>query len=80
VTERPALRDLGTDHAVSCHFAEELVEPQRRAELISKAAAGSSARAVSDEEEVGPIELPPPDTGGIFDPAAPVGGDPTGHP
>ncbi len=79
-TERPPLRDLGPDHQVSCHFAEELVQVERREELIANAAAVSSARAVSDEEEIGPVELPPPDTGGIFDPAAPIGDDTPGHP
>ena len=79
-TERPPLRDLGPDHPVSCHFAEELVQVERREELIANAAAVSSARAVSDEEEIGPVELPPPDTGGIFDPAAPIGDDTPGHP
>ena len=73
-TERPPVRELKPGHGVSCHFAEELVEPARREQLIGAAAATSSARNVSDEEAVGPVTPPPADTGGIFDTGSAVGG------
>ena len=41
-------------HGVSCHFAEHLADPARRTQLISDAAATSSARNVAEDEEVGP--------------------------
>ncbi len=73
-TERPLLRSLpvaGTlasaDQQVACHYAEELVEPVRREQLIGAAAAVSSARVTTPDEEAGPSDLPPPDSGGIFD-------------
>jgi oligopeptide/dipeptide ABC transporter ATP-binding protein len=66
-TERPAVRELGPDQGVSCHFAEELMEPVRREQLIAAAAAASSGRAVGEEEAFGPSAPPPPDTGGVFD-------------
>jgi peptide/nickel transport system ATP-binding protein/oligopeptide transport system ATP-binding protein len=59
-TERPELRMLGTDHAVACHFAEELTEPVRREQLIATAAATTSGRTTPDEALV--VEpLPPPE-------------------
>lgn len=67
VTERPALRDVRQEHAVACHFAEHLVDAERRDQLIGAAAATSSARTVSDEEVVTPDERPPADEGGVFD-------------
>jgi peptide/nickel transport system ATP-binding protein/oligopeptide transport system ATP-binding protein len=66
-TERPPVRELAPGHGVSCHFAEELVDPVRREERITRAAGSSSARMVSDEEEIGPGGAPPEDHGGIFD-------------
>jgi peptide/nickel transport system ATP-binding protein/oligopeptide transport system ATP-binding protein len=65
--ERPPVRELTPGHGVSCHFAEELVDPVKREERITAAAGASSARAVSDEEEIGPGGAPPEDHGGIFD-------------
>ena len=79
-TERPALRSLpqvtpeGLQQEVACHYAEELAEPARRAELIARAAAASSALDVEPDQDVGPTDLPPPDRGGLFD----HGADPTG--
>ena len=67
VTERPELRDLRPGHGAACHFAEQLLEPERREQLIGRAAARSDARIVSDEEAVTPGGQPPSDAGGIFD-------------
>ena len=75
VTERPAVRDVRPAHGVACHFAEQLVDIERRDQLIGAAAAASNARTVSDEEVVTP-QQPPPDEGGVFDrPGADEGGD-----
>jgi peptide/nickel transport system ATP-binding protein len=57
-TERPELRPLRPDHAVACHFAEELTEPVRREQLIATAAAATSGRTTPDEALV--VEPPPP--------------------
>jgi peptide/nickel transport system ATP-binding protein/oligopeptide transport system ATP-binding protein len=59
-TERPELRVLRPDHAVACHFAEELTEPVRREQLIATAAAATSGRTTPDEELV--VEPMPPPT------------------
>jgi peptide/nickel transport system ATP-binding protein/oligopeptide transport system ATP-binding protein len=59
-TERPELRVLRPDHAVACHFAEELTEPVRREQLIVTAAAATSGRTTPDEELV--VEPMPPPT------------------
>jgi peptide/nickel transport system ATP-binding protein/oligopeptide transport system ATP-binding protein len=59
VTERPELRVLRPDHGVACHFAEELTEPVRRAQLISTAAAATSGRTTPDEELVVQPLAPP---------------------
>jgi peptide/nickel transport system ATP-binding protein len=72
-TERPALRDVRPGHGVACHFAEHLMDPERRDKLIGVAAATSDARAVSDEEAVTPGGAPAEDRGGVFD--RPGGGD-----
>ena len=73
-TERPALRRLplaagapASDQQVACHYAEELVEPQRRAQLIESAAAVSSARITTPDEDFGPGGRPREDHGGVFD-------------
>jgi peptide/nickel transport system ATP-binding protein/oligopeptide transport system ATP-binding protein len=66
-TERPAVRDVKPGHGVACHFAEQLVDIERRDQLISAAAAVSDARTVSDEEVVTPGPMPAPDEGGVFD-------------
>ncbi|HET7082868.1 MAG TPA: oligopeptide/dipeptide ABC transporter ATP-binding protein [Candidatus Limnocylindria bacterium] len=58
-TERPELRVLRPDHGVACHFAEELTEPVRREQLISKAAAATSGRTTPDEELVVEPLAPP---------------------
>ncbi len=43
VTERPELRPIGAGgHQVSCHYAEELLDPTARQRRIAAAAAGSS--------------------------------------
>ena len=74
-TERPALRELGAGHGVSCHFAEQLTDPVRRDQLVSEAAATSSARDVAEDEEVGPGGVPPSDPSIPFNPSIPLGGD-----
>jgi peptide/nickel transport system ATP-binding protein len=66
-TERPELRQLGEEHEVACHFAEELLPGEGRERHIAEAARTSSAFDVSDEEAAGPIAPPPVDTGGVFD-------------
>jgi oligopeptide/dipeptide ABC transporter ATP-binding protein len=67
-TERPELRVLGPDHGVACHFAEELIEPERRDRAIASAAAATSARSgggvvtapVHPPHVPGPEEAEPP--------------------
>jgi peptide/nickel transport system ATP-binding protein/oligopeptide transport system ATP-binding protein len=85
-TDRPLLRSLpqatptGVEQEVACHYAEELAEPARRQELIANAAARSSARDVSADDDFGPTEPPPVDTGGLFDrPGAPTGTEDQGR-
>jgi peptide/nickel transport system ATP-binding protein/oligopeptide transport system ATP-binding protein len=77
VTERPALRDLRPAHSVACHFGEHLLDPERREQLIAKAAGSSDARVVSDEEAVTPGVRLPDDDGGVFD--RPGGDDAAGE-
>ena len=64
-TERPALRQLPVrpGREVACHFAEELLEPVRREQLIATAAAQSSARAGGGEvtAPVHPAHVPGPE-------------------
>jgi oligopeptide/dipeptide ABC transporter ATP-binding protein len=72
-TERPAVRELGPGHGVSCHFAEHLADPARRTQLISDAAATSSARNVAEDEEVGPGA--PPAEPSPLSPGMPSPGD-----
>ncbi|HET6379677.1 MAG TPA: dipeptide ABC transporter ATP-binding protein [candidate division Zixibacteria bacterium] len=73
VTDRPALRTLpeaggpAADQQVACHWAEELLELTRREQLVSRAAAISSAREVTEDEAAGPTGPAPTDTGGVFD-------------
>jgi oligopeptide/dipeptide ABC transporter ATP-binding protein len=58
-TEEPALAFVGTDHAVSCHFASELADPSAREARIADAARHSSARAVDEappRDDLGTIE------------------------
>ncbi len=67
-TDRPELRVLRPDHAVACHFAEELLDVTRREQAIATAAASSSARAAGGEAAApvhpphvpGPEDAPPP--------------------
>jgi oligopeptide/dipeptide ABC transporter ATP-binding protein len=72
-TERPQLRTLddavGDDagQQVACHYAEELVEPQRRDQLVSAAAAASSALSAGPDDAVTPPEAGPENHGGVFD-------------
>jgi len=71
--ERPQLRvlpeagDGGGEQEVACHYAEELVEPQRRSQLIDRAAVMSSGLAASDSDAVTPRGPRPVDHGGVFD-------------
>jgi len=74
-TERPELRDFGPGHGVACHFAEELVEPQRRDKAIATAAAASSARA-GGGEAVAPVHEPRvPQPEDVTPPFRRIGGD-----
>ena len=69
--ETPELRQMGSGHAVACHFAEELGAGPRRDELLSEAARHSDARDTEGVELVSPGDTqPPPDTGGIFGPGS----------
>ncbi|HLE89087.1 MAG TPA: oligopeptide/dipeptide ABC transporter ATP-binding protein [Candidatus Limnocylindria bacterium] len=60
-TERPELRVLRPEHSVACHFAEELLEPERREKAIVTAADATSGRTTPDEELV---VAPPTPTAG----------------
>jgi peptide/nickel transport system ATP-binding protein/oligopeptide transport system ATP-binding protein len=73
-TERPALRelplaagDVAGGQQVACHYAEELVEPVRRAQLIASAAATSSALEAPPEDEDGSGKPWPTDDKGLLD-------------
>jgi peptide/nickel transport system ATP-binding protein len=72
-TERPQLRVLpdggegSAEQQVACHYAEELVEPRRREQLIRSAAAVSSALVTEDDEAITPSGPRPIDRGGAFD-------------
>jgi oligopeptide/dipeptide ABC transporter ATP-binding protein len=72
-TERPQLRTLedavgdDAEQQVACHYAEELVEPQRRDQLVSAAAAASSALSAGPDDAVTPPEAGPENHGGVFD-------------
>ncbi len=61
-TQRPELRMMGPQHAVACHFAEELIDPVRRDQAIARAAAAGSARAGGGEAvtPVHPAHVPDP--------------------
>jgi oligopeptide/dipeptide ABC transporter ATP-binding protein len=50
VTEDPALRQLRPGHTVACHYAEELLEPDRRHDLVDKASEHTSGTTAADEE------------------------------
>ena len=74
VTERPALRELplasgevAGSQQVACHYAEELVEPARRSQLIASAAASSSALEAPPEAEDGSGPAWPTDDTGLLD-------------
>jgi oligopeptide/dipeptide ABC transporter ATP-binding protein len=65
--EAPALRELVPAHTVACHFAEELVEQERRDELTRLAAEHSDVRDIAPEDAVAPTDTrPPDDSGGFF--------------
>jgi oligopeptide/dipeptide ABC transporter ATP-binding protein len=69
VTERPRLRELLPMHQAACHFAEDLVDPARRQELVADAAKATTGRTVADEEAVtAPDIQAPADSGSLFDP------------
>jgi peptide/nickel transport system ATP-binding protein/oligopeptide transport system ATP-binding protein len=50
VTERPALRTLAGDHAVACHFAEELVSGVRREKLVGEASRDNPASDITSAD------------------------------
>jgi peptide/nickel transport system ATP-binding protein len=56
-SERPELRILRTEHSVACHFAEELLDAERREKAVTTAANASSARA-GGGEVVAPLPDP----------------------
>ncbi|MEO5985924.1 MAG: oligopeptide/dipeptide ABC transporter ATP-binding protein [Candidatus Limnocylindria bacterium] len=65
--ESPELRALAGGHRVACHFAEELLDADRRDELVSAAAVHSNARQILPEESVEPpATRPNPDAGNFF--------------
>jgi oligopeptide/dipeptide ABC transporter ATP-binding protein len=70
VTEDPATRELRPRHGVACHFAEELLDSDRRRSLINEAAAASSASVTTADEAVAPTRPTggAADTGSLFDP------------
>ncbi|CAN5731357.1 dipeptide ABC transporter ATP-binding protein [soil metagenome] len=51
VTDDPALREMRPGHASACHFAEELLQVERRQELVAAASEHSSAVDISDLQE-----------------------------
>jgi peptide/nickel transport system ATP-binding protein len=68
VAEGPALREMRPGHRVACHFAEELMDADRREHLLTIGARHSDARDVADDEVVGPTEPPqtPPEDETFF--------------
>ena len=66
--ESPSLREMRTGHRVACHFAEELMDDDRREHLLTIGARHSDARDVADDEAVGPTEPPhtPPEDETFF--------------
>jgi oligopeptide/dipeptide ABC transporter ATP-binding protein len=62
VTEEPQLVEVGADHTVACHFADELGDPVRRNDQVARAASTTSGRMAAD-----PDLLVPPDPGSIED-------------
>jgi hypothetical protein len=52
---------------VACHYAEELVEPARRSQLIASAAASSSALEAPPEDDDGAGPTWPTDDKGLLD-------------
>jgi oligopeptide/dipeptide ABC transporter ATP-binding protein len=60
--ERPELRTVGGGHQVSCHYAEELLEPAIRVRRIAAAAAGSSGLASAEAADAAPPPTPPATT------------------
>jgi oligopeptide/dipeptide ABC transporter ATP-binding protein len=73
VTETPTLRDLGSGHAVACHFAEEIAGGERREQLLAAGAIHSDARAISEDEAVAPTDLPSDEGGDSFYEVDPLG-------
>jgi oligopeptide/dipeptide ABC transporter ATP-binding protein len=59
-TERPALRAVGGDHQVACHYAEDLLEPALRQRRIAAAAAGSSGLESAEAADEAPPAPPQP--------------------
>jgi len=75
VTDRPALHPVLPAQEVACHFAEELLEPARRAQLVAAAADASSARA-GGGEVTAPLRGPrAAEPGDVPPPFPQVGGD-----
>jgi peptide/nickel transport system ATP-binding protein len=72
-TESPELRQLGPGHGVACHFAEELLDDERREALVAAGASHSSAVDVSDDDVIAPTEVRPRDDDGSFYEADPLG-------
>ncbi|HWH36261.1 MAG TPA: oligopeptide/dipeptide ABC transporter ATP-binding protein [Candidatus Limnocylindrales bacterium] len=58
VTEDPALRELRPGHGSACHFAEELLQVERRSALVEAASEHSSALDTADDEATAPTAQP----------------------
>ncbi len=71
--ESPELRQLAPGHGVACHFAEELMDDERRERLIAVAATHSSAVDVSDDEAIASTDVRAPDDDGSFYETDPLG-------
>jgi oligopeptide transport system ATP-binding protein len=54
VTDDPSLRELRPGHSSACHFAEELLQVERRQQLVAAASEHSSATDASESEVTAP--------------------------
>jgi oligopeptide/dipeptide ABC transporter ATP-binding protein len=62
VTEDPALRELRPGHAAACHYSEELIQVERRDQLLKAASEHSSARDTAPDDLAAPVvEQPLPE-------------------
>jgi oligopeptide/dipeptide ABC transporter ATP-binding protein len=52
VTDDPALREMRPGHSAACHFAEELLQVDRRQDLVAAASEHSSAVDTADIEAI----------------------------